>query len=147
MAREIKFGRIIVWLVLLPVLLFFVFKWLFFSVSDKVILPFQKKEFIAHEVRLFVKPHSFYHDGHLDIELTIESNERPEFVRQDPMQTCLIYVDGDDTPLLPESFNVSQKDAYHVTGLLTFKVPSYPKEIKFILFDEVQYEFVWKVSR
>ena len=147
MAREVKTGRIVFWLLILPLVIGFIGKWLFFSSPDSVELPYAKKQVVGHDVRVFVKPHTYYNDGHIDFEVTLESNENHVFLRQDPVQTVLLYLNSEDTPILPVSFTVSQKDAYHVQGMLNFKVSAYPTHIKLVLFDEEEYEFNWQTTR
>jgi len=146
MARGLKLGRIIIWLVILPLILGMLGKWLLFTPPKYVHLPFDEIEQIGSEIKLSAKPDRYFHAGTLTIEVSLESGQQPTLIDQDPMDIFMLLVENDDTPILPESFKETVRDEYQVKGVLTFKVPSQPDFFKLTLFltDEDEYDFSWR---
>lgn len=143
MAKRVRYDRILLIFVGLPLAVFFLVKWLFFSgdISQKV--RFESQEKIHHEVRYNVSPQSFQKQAGLIINFMLESFERADFLLESPLDYVMLKID-DDTVLLPSKWhNINEKE-HMLSGDLVFALPFLPDSFDFIVFDseeEVVFSF------
>lgn len=107
------------------------------------VITFESQEIIQNEIKVMVTPQKIVPSEPAKFYLHIETYEHPNILNSDVLESVLI-TDEKDTLIPPKLWEETQRDDYHIEGILTTRtIPASTVELRLFLYLFEDRLFTW----